>query len=67
MSGHETIHVLEVEVDASLPSSAPDDKGETKAAEEVAQAAGQPKVGGTQDILTEPQTSVTAGKSRRHL
>lgn len=66
MSGHETIRVLEVEVDASLPSSAPDDKGESKAAEEVAQAAAQPEVGGTQDILTVAQNAVTARKSEHY-
>ncbi|XP_075898194.1 POU domain, class 6, transcription factor 1 isoform X2 [Nelusetta ayraudi] len=59
MSGHETIRVLEVEVDASLPTSALDDKSEGRAAEEVAQAAGQPEVGGTQDILTVPQITAT--------
>lgn len=64
MSGHETIRVLEVEVDASLPSSAPDDKGESKAAGEVAQAAAQPEVAGTQDILTVPQSAVTACKCK---
>lgn len=64
MSGHETIRVLEVEVDASLPTSAPDDKSEGRAAEEVAQAAGQPEVGGTQDILTVPQITATVGKSK---
>lgn len=64
MSGHETIRVLEVEVDASLPSSAPDDKGESRAAEEAAQAAGQPEAGGTQGILTGPQNAVAAGKSK---
>lgn len=66
MSGHETIRVLEVEVDASLPSSATDDKGESKAAEEVAQAAGQPEAGGPQDISTLPQNTGTVGKSRRY-
>lgn len=57
MSGHETIRVLEVEVDASLPTSAPDDKSEGR-------AAGQPEVGGTQDILTVPQITATVGKSK---
>lgn len=66
MSGHETIRVLEVEVDASLPSSAPDDKGESKAAEEVSQAAAQPEVGSTQDILTVPQNTVSACKSKHY-
>uniref|UniRef100_A0A3B4TBT5 POU class 6 homeobox 1 n=1 Tax=Seriola dumerili TaxID=41447 RepID=A0A3B4TBT5_SERDU len=43
MSGHETIRVLEVEVDASLPSSVNDGKSEGKAEEGVAQAAEQPE------------------------
>ncbi|KAM7405174.1 hypothetical protein PAMP_012456 [Pampus punctatissimus] len=47
MSGHETIRVLEVEVDASLPSSVPDGKSEGKAEEEAAQAAEQPGDGHT--------------------
>lgn len=64
MSGHETIRVLEVEVDASHPSSAPNDKGESKAAEEVGQATGQAEVGGTQDILTGPQNCVTTGQCK---
>lgn len=63
MSGHETIRVLEVEVDASLPSSVPDGKSEAKAEEEVARPAEQPEVGGTQDGLTVPQSTGGAGKS----
>ncbi|KAM7411344.1 hypothetical protein PAMA_021368 [Pampus argenteus] len=47
MSGHETIRVLEVEVDASLPSSVPDGKSEGKAEEEATQAAEQPGDGHT--------------------
>uniref|UniRef100_A0A8D0DBG0 POU domain protein n=1 Tax=Sander lucioperca TaxID=283035 RepID=A0A8D0DBG0_SANLU len=43
MSGHETIRVLEVEVDASLPSSVPDVKSEAKAEEGVARPAEQPE------------------------
>ncbi|XP_068997144.1 POU domain, class 6, transcription factor 1 isoform X2 [Embiotoca jacksoni] len=42
MSGHETIRVLEVEVDASLPSSAPDGNSEGKAEEGEARATEQP-------------------------
>ncbi|XP_070825462.1 POU domain, class 6, transcription factor 1 isoform X1 [Chaetodon trifascialis] len=57
MSGHETIRVLEVEVDASLPSSVPDGKGEGKAEEGVAQPAEQPEVGITQDGLTLSQST----------
>lgn len=63
MSGHETIRVLEVEVDVSLPSSAPDGKGDVKAEEEEAQPVGQPEVGGTQDGLTVPQSAGAVGKS----
>lgn len=63
MSGHETIRVLEVEVDASLPSSVPDGKGEGKAEEAVAQPAEQTEVGGTQDGLTLPQSTGGVGKS----
>ncbi|XP_044068618.1 POU domain, class 6, transcription factor 1 isoform X2 [Siniperca chuatsi] len=49
MSGHETIRVLEVEVDASLPSSVPDGKSEGKAEEGAARPAEQPEAGSTQD------------------
>lgn len=57
MSGHETIRVLEVEVDASLPSSVPDGKSEGKAEEGVAGPAGQPEAGSTQDGPTVPQSA----------
>uniref|UniRef100_A0A3B4TBY4 POU domain protein n=1 Tax=Seriola dumerili TaxID=41447 RepID=A0A3B4TBY4_SERDU len=57
MSGHETIRVLEVEVDASLPSSVNDGKSEGKAEEGVAQAAEQPEGGSTQDSPTVPQST----------
>ncbi|XP_022063058.1 POU domain, class 6, transcription factor 1 isoform X1 [Acanthochromis polyacanthus] len=57
MSGHETIRVLEVEVDASQPSSASDGKSEGKAEEGVAQAAEQPDASSTQDGATGPQSS----------
>ncbi|XP_023148025.2 POU domain, class 6, transcription factor 1 isoform X2 [Amphiprion ocellaris] len=57
MSGHETIRVLEVEVDASQPSSASDGKSEGKAEEGVAQAAEQPDASSTQDSATVPQSS----------
>lgn len=63
MSGHETIRVLEVEVDASLPSSAPDGKSEGKAVEDVARPAEQPEVGSTQDSLTVTQSTGGVGKS----
>ncbi|XP_058498573.1 POU domain, class 6, transcription factor 1 isoform X2 [Solea solea] len=58
MSGHETIRVLEVEVDASLPSSVTDGKSEGKAEEGVAQAADQPEgSSSTQDGPTVPQST----------
>ncbi|XP_041860918.1 POU domain, class 6, transcription factor 1 isoform X1 [Melanotaenia boesemani] len=60
MSGHETIRVLEVEVDASLPSSATDGKGEGKAEEGVAQATEQSEASNTQNRTTVPQS---AGKT----
>lgn len=63
MSGHETIRVLEVEVDASLPSSLPDVKSESKAEDGVAQLAEQPEAGSTQDGLTAPQSTGGVGKS----
>uniref|UniRef100_A0A3Q0S4Y4 POU domain protein n=1 Tax=Amphilophus citrinellus TaxID=61819 RepID=A0A3Q0S4Y4_AMPCI len=52
MSGHETIRVLEVEVDASLPSSAADGKSECKADEGVAEANEQPDASSSQDSPT---------------
>ncbi|KAM9855749.1 POU domain, class 6, transcription factor 1 [Aulostomus maculatus] len=54
MSGHETIRVLEVEVDASLTSSVPDGKIECKAEEGAARAAEQLEASGTQDGNTMP-------------
>ncbi|XP_018536152.1 POU domain, class 6, transcription factor 1 isoform X2 [Lates calcarifer] len=58
MSGHETIRVLEVEVDASLPASVNDGKSEGKAEEGVAQATAEQTEGGsTQDGPTVPQSS----------
>lgn len=60
MSGHETIRVLEVEVDAPLPSSVSDGKSEGKAEEEVARPA---EVGSTQDGLAVPQSTGGVGKS----
>lgn len=63
MSGHETIRVLEVEVDASLPPSLPDGKSEGKAVEDVARPAEQLEVGSTQDGLTVPQSTGGVGKS----
>ncbi|GLD50329.1 POU domain, class 6, transcription factor 1 isoform X3 [Lates japonicus] len=58
MSGHETIRVLEVEVDASLPASVNDGKSDSKAEEGVAQAAAEQTEGGsTQDGPTVSQSS----------
>lgn len=60
MSGHETIRVLEVEVDAPLPSSAPDVKIEGKAGEAVARPDDQNKASSTHDT----QSTGGLGKSR---
>lgn len=60
MSGHETIRVLEVEVDASLPASASDGKSECKADEGVAEATEQPDARSRQDSPAVPQST---GKS----
>ncbi|KAM3617733.1 uncharacterized protein V6R79_010356 [Siganus canaliculatus] len=57
MSGHETIRVLEVEVDASVPSSAADGKSEGKAEEEAAHAVEQAEVSSTKDGLAVPQNA----------
>lgn len=57
MSGHETIRVLEVEVDASQPSSASDGKSEVKAEEGVARTAEQPDASSAQDSPAVPQSS----------
>ncbi|KAF7653900.1 hypothetical protein LDENG_00077240 [Lucifuga dentata] len=59
MAGHETIRVLEVEVDASLPSSVPDGKAEVKAEEGVAQASEQPEASST---LDGPNVPLSAGR-----
>lgn len=63
MSGHETIRVLEVEVDASLPSSVPDGKTDGRADEGAAQPAEQPEDGSAQDGLAVPQSTGGVGKS----
>lgn len=64
MSGHETIRVLEVEVDASSASSAADGKSECKTDEGVAEAGEQPDASSTQDSPTVPQsTGGGVGKS----
>ncbi len=63
MSGHETIRVLEVEVDASLPSSASDGKSEGKAEEGAARPAEQPGVDSSQEGPTLPQSAGGVGKS----
>uniref|UniRef100_A0A146ZU48 POU domain protein n=1 Tax=Fundulus heteroclitus TaxID=8078 RepID=A0A146ZU48_FUNHE len=54
MSGQETIRVLEVEVDASLPSSAPDGKSEGKAEEAMAQCAEKAEAASNQNSPTTP-------------
>ncbi|XP_012730976.2 POU domain, class 6, transcription factor 1 isoform X2 [Fundulus heteroclitus] len=54
MSGQETIRVLEVEVDASLPSSAPDGKSEGKAEEATAQCAEKAEAASNQNSPTTP-------------
>lgn len=63
MSGHETIRVLEVEVDAPLPSSVPDGKTDGKADEGAAHPAEHPEDGSAQDGLTVPQSTGGVGKS----
>ncbi|XP_056131143.1 POU domain, class 6, transcription factor 1 [Lampris incognitus] len=63
MSGHETIRVLEVEVDASLPSSVPDgkpDKARNKASE-------QPEAGSTQESQTSSHSSVGVVKQEQQV
>ncbi|XP_043977831.1 LOW QUALITY PROTEIN: POU domain, class 6, transcription factor 1 [Gambusia affinis] len=58
MSGQETIRVLEVEVDASLPSSVPDGKNEGKTAEEeMAQCAEKAEAASIQNSLTAPHST----------
>ncbi|XP_054882359.1 LOW QUALITY PROTEIN: POU domain, class 6, transcription factor 1-like [Poeciliopsis prolifica] len=58
MSGQETIRVLEVEVDASLPSSVPDGKNESKIAEEeMAQCAEKAEAASTQSSPTAPHST----------
>ncbi|KAF0035871.1 hypothetical protein F2P81_011183 [Scophthalmus maximus] len=57
MSGHETIRVLEVEVDAPLPSSVTDGKSDVKAEEGVAQVAEQAEGGSPQDGPAVPQSA----------
>ncbi|MEQ2169230.1 POU domain, class 6, transcription factor 1 [Goodea atripinnis] len=61
MSGHETIRVLEVEVDASLPSLAPDGKSEGKAEESITQGAENAEAASTQDSRTVPLSTGEAG------
>lgn len=62
MSGHETIRVLEVEVDAPLSSTISDVKNEGKAEEEVARAAMHPEANRTQDCTAVPQSTGGIGK-----
>ncbi|XP_064155123.1 POU domain, class 6, transcription factor 1 isoform X1 [Anguilla rostrata] len=56
MSSHETIRVLEVEVDASLPASGADGKREA-GAEEGENLPLEPSEGGAQDLPTQPCNS----------
>lgn len=63
MSGHETIRVLEVGVDASLPSSAPDGRSELKAEEGVAQSTENAEASRSQNSPPVPPSSGEAGKS----
>lgn len=61
MSGHETIRVLEVEVDAPPPSS--DVKNDGKAEEGAARTAEHPEAGRTQDAAAVPQSTGGVGES----
>lgn len=63
MSGHETIRVLEVEVDTPQSSTPPDGKGVLKAEERVVRAAEQHEGSTARDGLTVPQTTGGVGKS----
>lgn len=63
MSGHETIRVLEVEVDASQPSSVPEVKTESKAEEQVPLAAAQSEAKSTQESPMVPQSTREGGNS----
>lgn len=61
MSGHETIRVLEVEVDqASLPSSVPDGRTDSRG-EDVSNQAKQPEAG-TQDSPPAPHNTGGVGE-----
>lgn len=57
MSGHETIRVLEVEVDGSLPSLVPDGKSEGKAEESTARCAVEAEAARTQNSPKGPHSS----------
>ncbi|KAM4609659.1 LOW QUALITY PROTEIN: POU domain, class 6, transcription factor 1 [Polymixia lowei] len=56
MSGHETIRVLEVEVDASLPSSVPEGKADSRS-EEGGNLSKPPEASGAQDGPTVPHST----------
>lgn len=60
MSGHETIRILEVEVDAAVPSPGTHVKTEA-GAEEGRGKALEPAEGTTQDRQTAPSTIPTGG------
>lgn len=66
MSGHETIRILEVEVDAAVPSPGTHVKTEA-GAEEGRGKALEPAEGTTQDRQTAPSTIPTGGGSFAHM
>lgn len=62
MSGHETIRVLEVEVDAPQPPSLSDGKSEGKAEEGAAHPAEKPEICSSQESSAVPQSNEAAGR-----
>ncbi|KAM6925583.1 POU domain, class 6, transcription factor 1 [Xenentodon cancila] len=67
MSGHETIRVLEVEVDASLPSSVPEVKSECKVEDQVPLATEQSVASSTQENPMVPQSTGEAVMSEQQV
>ena len=65
MSGHETIRVLEVEVDSSTASSLSDDKVESRLEGRDDQAPKQPDVSSIQDTPTATKIAGGAGNSSK--
>ena len=61
MSGHETIRVLEVEVDSSTASSLSDDKVDSRVEGRDEQAPTQPDASSTQDTPTTTKVAGGAG------